>query len=112
MHLNRLLHSTLNGTLNIKKYFLCDAGYDAKDIHIKLKQMGYIPIIEQNKRGIRNKELIRRMSKKERQIYHKRMKVENVINRLKQMRRINQRYDGLVTTYESYVYLGMIYISL
>ncbi len=108
-----------NGTIidnhhydDIKKYFLCDAGYDAKEIHIKLKQMGYMPIIAQNKRGIRNKQLIRRMSKKDRKIYHKRMKVENVINRLKQMRRINQRYDGLVSTYESYVYLGMTYILL
>ena len=93
-----------------KQYFLADAGYDSKLIHDKLKTRKYIPLIEQNKRGIKNKQLIRRMTKREYKIYCKRVKVENVICKLKQLRRIEQRYDGLIDVYKNYVYLGAIYI--
>jgi transposase len=93
-----------------KKYFMADSMYDSKIIHLKLKEICFKPLIEQNKRGIKNKKLIRRFSKKDYKIYCKRSKVENVICRLKQMRRINTRYDALISTYKSYVYLGMLNI--
>jgi transposase len=94
-----------------KRYFLCDAGYDSKKIHKKLRERSYIPLIEQNRRGIKNEKLIRRFSKEEYKIYCKRAKVENAICMLKQMRRINTRYDGLIETYAGYVYMGALYIS-
>ena len=94
-----------------KKYFLADAGYDSKAIHEKLRNLEYIPLIEQNKRGIKNKQLIRRIAKSEYKIYCKRVKVENVICRLKQLRRIEHRYDGLIDVYHSILcYLGAICI--
>ena len=91
-----------------KKYFMADSMYDSKIIHEKLKGLKFEPLIEQNKRGIKNKQLIRRFNKKDYKIYCKRSKVENVICRLKQLRRINIRYDALLSTYKSYVYLAMI----
>ena len=94
-----------------KKYFLCDAGYDSKQIHNKLRSLNFVQLIAQNKRGIKNKNLIRRFTKREYKIYCKRSKVEHVISRLKQLRRINNRYDQLISTYEGYVYLGAIYLS-
>jgi hypothetical protein len=94
-----------------KKYFLCDAGYDSKIIHDKLKELTFIPLIAQNKRGIKNKELIKKFTKRECKIYCNRTIVENVISNLKQLRRINNRYDSLMKTYEGYVFLGAIYLS-
>lgn len=94
-----------------KGYFICDAGYDSKLIHSKLRENGFKPLIEQNRRGIKNKNLIRRMSKSEYKIYCKRVKVENVFCRLKQLRRLNQRYDGLCNVFKAYIYLGIIYMS-
>ncbi len=94
-----------------KKYFLCDAGYDSKRVYQILTNINFKPLIAQNKRGIKHKELIRRFTRREYKIYCKRSKVENVISRLKQMRRIYNRYDGLFTTYEGYVYLGAIYLT-
>ena len=91
-----------------KKYFMADSMYDSKIIYEKLKGLKFEPLIEQNKRGIKNKQLIRRFNKKDYKIYCKRSKVENVICRLKQLRRINIRYDALLSTYKSYVYLAMI----
>jgi hypothetical protein len=82
-----------------KRYFICDAGYDSKVVHERLKENGFYPLIEQNKRGVKNKKLIRRMTKHEYKIYCKRVKVENVICRLKQMRRINLRYDCSIISY-------------
>ena len=90
---------------------MCDAGYDTKKIHEKLNELNYKPLIDQNKRGIKNKNLIRRMSKHDYKIYCKRVKVENVFCRLKQIKRINLRYDSLFDTFTSYVYLAIIYIS-
>jgi vacuolar-type H+-ATPase subunit I/STV1 len=59
---------------------MTDAGYDSKNIQKILRDLNYIPLIDQNK-----------------------------ICELKQMRRVNLRYDGLIETYESYVYMAMIY---
>jgi hypothetical protein len=55
-----------------KKYFMADAGYDSKNIHKILRNLNYIPLIDQNKRGIKNENLIRRMTNREYKIYCKR----------------------------------------
>ena len=91
--------------------------YDSKIIHTKIRDSGYTPLIEQNRplpcfarRSIKDEKKIRRFDKEEYKIYCKRSKVENVICKLKQKRRINTRYDGLLRTYKSYVYVGLLEI--
>ena len=93
-----------------KNYFSCDAGYDSKNVKIKIQELGYIPVIEQNKRGIKNEKLIRQFNKREKRIYLKRAKIENIIERIKSIRRINLRYDKLMETFKGYVYFGIIYL--
>lgn len=90
------------------KYFLCDKGYDSKEIHNKLKDLKYIPLILQNKRGIKDKNKLRKFSSNEGKIYSNRMKVENSFCKLKQLRRINLRYDCKIENYLGYIYLGII----
>ena len=93
-----------------KNYFSCDAGYDSKNVKTKIQELGYIPVIEQNKRGIKNEKLIKQFNKREKRIYLKRAKIENIIERIKSIRRINLRYDKLMETFKGYVYFGIIYL--
>jgi len=86
------------------------AGYDSKNVKIEIQELGYIPVIEQNKRGIKNEKLIKQFNKREKRIYLKRAKIENVIERIKSIRRINLRYDKLMETFKGYVYFGIIYL--
>ena len=90
------------------KYFLCDKGYDSKEIDNKLKDLNYIPLILQNKRGIKDKNKLRKFSSDEGKIYSNRMRVENSFCKLKQLRRINLRYDCKIENYLGYIYLGII----
>ena len=48
-----------------KQYLLADSGYDSKENHNFLIKKGYTPIIIQNKRNIKNKNLIRKQNKKQ-----------------------------------------------
>jgi len=90
---NMIINDPKNDPKNdkYKKYFMADAGYDSKNIHKILRDQNYIPLMDQNKRGIKNDNLIRRMTKREYNIYCKRGKIENKICELKQMRRVNLR---------------------
>lgn len=90
------------------KYFLCDKGYDSKEIHNTLEGLNYIPLILQNKRGIKDKNKLRKFNSNEGKIYANRMKVENSFCKLKQLRRLNLRYDCKVENYMGYVFLGII----
>lgn len=57
-----------------KQYILADAGYHS-NYNIKLaRRKGYIPIILQNKRNIKNKKLIRKLTTKHKIIYKKKNK--------------------------------------
>jgi hypothetical protein len=51
---------------------MADAGYDSKNIHKEISEIKYIPLIDQNKRGIKNESKIRRMGRQEYKIYCKR----------------------------------------
>ncbi len=76
--------NTLNLT-HIKshnKYFLADPAYDCKQVREKIKEINYKPIIFQNKRNTKDEKKIIKFSKEEKEIYKKRLKVENIFKPL------------------------------
>ena len=60
-------------------------GYDSKKNHNFLITKGYIPLIVQNKRNIKNKCLLRTFNKKQKKIYKRRHIVENYHSWLKKL---------------------------
>jgi hypothetical protein len=62
-----------------KKYFMADAGYDSNNNINYLREMGYHPLIDYNKRNTKDLEKIKekQMTKLEKKIYKKRIKIEN-----------------------------------
>ena len=102
-----------NHNANQKYYFLAafalrDAGYDCRAIREKVIDMNYIPLIRQNKRRTKDKNKIIIFSKKEEEIFKKRIKVENTFNKLKVNRRLLNRYDSKIETFKGFIYLALI----
>jgi putative transposase len=91
-----------------EKYFLADPGYDSKKIRNKLIEINYKPIIVQNKRNIKDKNKLLILSKNEKKIYKKRLKVENSFNSLKTDRKICLRYESKVRNFIGFVYLSLM----
>lgn len=92
-----------------KKYFMADKGYDSKDIKLKMSNMGYINVIPQNKRGIKNTNKL--VSFKQHKIkYRKRIKVENMFSKLKTFRRLSIRYDKYEKTFMGFIWMALIFI--
>jgi len=60
-----------------KQYFLADKGYDTNNIRKLLKEKGYISIIDHNRRNIKDINKIKKLTKKEKYHYRKRLRVEN-----------------------------------
>lgn len=60
-----------------KQYLLADSGYDSINNHNILIKKGYTPLIKQNRKNIKNKKLIRKFNKKQKEIYKKRIIIEN-----------------------------------
>ncbi|MBC8308056.1 MAG: IS5 family transposase [Pelagibacterales bacterium] len=92
-----------------KKYFMADKGYDSKNIKDLLTTMGYINIIPQNRRGIKDTKKIRSF-RKDKIKYRKRIKVENMFNKIKTFRRLSMRYDKYESTFMGFVWLSLIFI--
>lgn len=90
------------------KYFMADSGYDSKVIKDTIKKMNYIPLIPQNKRNIKNPDLIIKFNEKENKIYTKRLTIERMIKRLKDNRKICLRYESKISNFEGFVYLALI----
>jgi transposase len=88
---------------------MADKGYDSKDIKIKMSNMGYINVIPQNKRGIKNTNKL--VSFKQHKIkYRKRIKVENMFSKLKTFRRLSIRYDKYEKTFMGFIWMALIFI--
>ena len=92
-----------------KKYFMADKGYDSKNIKTEMTKMGYVNVIPQNKRGIKDPQKIRSF-KKDKIKYRKRIKVENMFNKLKTFRRLSIRYDKNENTFMGFIWLALIFI--
>jgi hypothetical protein len=76
-----------------KQYLLADSGYDSIENHRKLIMKGYVPLIVQNRRNIKNKKLIRKMNNKQKEIYKKRTIIENYHSWIKKFSKIKSLYE-------------------
>lgn len=90
-----------------KQYLLADSGYDSKSNNQLLLDKGYIPIILQNKRNIKNTKLIRKLNKKHKKIYKKRIIVENYHSWLKKFQKIASLYERNIDSYKGLLLLGI-----
>ena len=91
-----------------KRYILADTAYDSKKIHEKIKSKNITPIIWQHGR----RKNITKFNKHEREIYNKRIIVENCFSWLFKNHRIERRMDKLTRNYYSFMYIAFIRILL
>lgn len=110
-HLNKIAvtHPIKNHHIDKEnnRYFLADAGYDSKVIREKLINLGYTPKIPINKRNHKTKKLPK-ITAKDKKIYKKRLKIENMFKRIKDNRRVAYRYDCKISVFMTFIYLALI----
>jgi len=97
-----------NRTNNQHYYFLADAAYDCKAIKQQVIDMTYNPLICQNKRKIKDINKVRKFTCREEEIYKKRINVEHMFCRLKSNRRLQNRYDSKIESFNGFIYLALI----
>ena len=91
-----------------KQYMLADKAYDSKNIRKELENVGYIPIIDYNKRNTKDTTKLRQLTKKEQIIYVNRIKVENLFCYIKKNKRILIREDRKASSYLNHVHIALI----
>jgi transposase len=96
---------TYNHKTEYNRYFLADAGYDSKKIRDKLTKLGFISLIARNKRN--SKKPTKKLTKKERTIFKKRLKIENMIKKIKDNKRLINRYDNKIEIFKGFIYLAL-----
>lgn len=112
-HLNDLYIVTNSKKYNnckYKQYFIGDAGYDSKKNKKILESYKYNVIIAPNNRNTKNLNKIRKLTRKQKTIYKKRIKIENTFSWIKKFKRLNNRFDKYAATYESFLFLALIKI--
>ena len=93
-------------TDKFKPYILCDKGYDSIKLRTKMLEIGYKPIIDYNKRNTKDPKKIKKLTFAEKQIYQKRIKVENSFCLFSKFKRVRLVYDTYKSTYTSFCYLA------
>jgi transposase len=93
-----------------KRYLLADAIYDTTNIRTTIKTVNITPIIAFNKRNAKNDK--RRISAHHKQLFKKRMVVENAFSWVYQNRRTNGRYDKSTRNYMSFLFMALVKILL
>lgn len=86
-----------------KQYFLADAGYDSSAIRESLSDKGYYVIIPQNKRNIKDEKKIIHMTIKEKEIYKKRIVVENYFSWIKNIPKLLCVMEKSINAFEKLV---------
>ena len=106
------LYVEINGSKNNKhkRYLLADAIYDTKSIRDTINNKQITPLIASNKRNSRND--TRTVSGHHKQIFRKRMIVENVFSWIYQNRRTTGRYDKLNRNYYSFLFMALVKILI
>ena len=89
-----------------KQYFLADKGYDSKKIKHVLVNNGYIPLIAQNRRNIKDTSKLIKFNTKDELKYKKRIIVENYYAWIKMYPKLSQLYEKNISSYTSLVYLA------
>ncbi len=87
------------------RYFLGDKGYSSQDIREKLRSRGATPVIPR-KSNEKNRERFNRG------LYRERNRVERLINRLKQNRRVATRYEKYAVNYLAMLTIASILLWL
>ena len=105
-NIDRINENVKNINFKCKPYMLADKMYDTNEFREKCTSNNFKPIIDYNKRNTKNSKLIKKLTKKEKQIYKKRIKVENTFCILKKYKRIQLIYDSNLSTYVSFIYLA------
>ena len=114
---SKILEEQLNNKYSIsptlndqnKEIFLADSAYDSRKLMEKIRDKGYKNIIiPQNKRNIKNKSLIRKMTESDKKIFKKRNVIERKNSKIKSYKRLNTRYDKYSSSYMGFVYLSFI----
>jgi hypothetical protein len=93
-----------------KQFFLADSIYDTENIRDKLKQLGYISIIDYNIRNTKDPIKLekKKLTKKEKKIYKKRIYIEHTNLIKKQNRRLLNRFDKSLSSFTSFIFLAII----
>ena len=92
-----------------KQYLLADKGYDFKDIRQILTDKGYYPIIDHNKRNTKDLSKIKKLSKKGKILYKKRIHIERLISHLKySVKRLLIRFDRNIKTFSLFIFISII----
>lgn len=89
-----------------KKYILADKAYDSKKVRRLFDKNNYNCIIDYNKRKTKDPAKIKYLSKNEKLIYKKRIRIENLFSWLKQNNRINKINETNLNTFTQFVYLA------
>ena len=87
------------------RYYLGDKGYDSKDIRNTLRRQGTTPVIPKRKNA-------KHKPRFNRGLYRERNRIERLINRLKQSRRIATRYEKRAENYLAMLTIAAILIWL
>jgi len=90
-----------------KQYLLADSGYDSKENLKLLHKKGYTPIIKQNKRNIRKKELVQQLNNKQKKIYKKRNIIENYHSWLKKFQKVKSLYERNINSYKGLLLIAV-----
>lgn len=86
---------------------LADKGYDTKNFRESCHNKKIKCIVDYNNRRTIDVKKFKILTKQEKEIYKKRIKVENTFCILKQNKRINNVYDSYKSTYVSFVYFSI-----
>jgi hypothetical protein len=92
-----------------KVYMLADGIYYVEEIKNLLFNNRYVYIIPPNKKNTKYKKIIK-LTKKEKKIYAKRIKIEHTNSLLKSYRRLNCRYDRNIDTFYGSLWVSLICI--
>ena len=90
-----------------KQYILADKGYDSKNNHDISIKKGYTPLIAQNIRNTKDPKKIRIMNRKEKEIYKKRIKIENYHSWIKKFKKISSLYERNIDNYRGLLLVGI-----
>ncbi len=90
-----------------KQYFLADSGYDSKNNHKILVNKGYIPIIIQNRKNIKDKKKLRKFNVNQKKIYKKRTIIENYHSWIKKFTKVKSLYEHNIDSYRGLLLLAI-----
>ena len=94
---------------NYNNYILGDKGYCSNKLRTLLRDNNYNPIIPHNKRNTKDLSKLKTLSEKEKRILNNRVIIEHTFGKIKKIsRRVDTRYDRLLSTYENFLYMSLI----